>query len=434
MKDRLLTLAGGLLALYLVVVLLTPQTTPDFSSYPRSNDSGRHGLSILYHWLQRENIRTLSLRKRFDELLNDPGLPERGNLLIMHLPLYRQLRDNETGWLRSWLAQGNTLLLLAAHSDYPEWAAIRDFEDLAYRFTVLSDLGFNIEQAEAEQPADENAADKEKDAEVSVFNPFNPPGPATQTDFSLVANHDSPLLQGVASVEVSGQPYAAHAYRLVGREDYRSVLPLLDETGTNSPALWQARIGQGTVFVSRFGSLLGNDTLTRADNAQLVMNLVQLTRGDAGSVILDDVHQGLSEIYDPDAFYEDPRLHNTLWFLFGIWLLYLVGHSNRIAPPPAATLHMHAVDFVRAVGGLFARRLSRHSAAQAMFKHFFNDIRVQYGLIQNGEPTWEILERAPRVPETDLHKLRQYYHARDNHAPKLAPLHNLLLNTRKHLS
>lgn len=428
MRDRLLTLGGGLLALYLVIILLAPKTQPDFASYPRTADTGRHGLSILSEWLAHENLPGMVLRKRLDELVNDPGLPEQGNLLVMHLPLYHPMRDNELDWLRGWLAQGNTLLLLAAHSDYPEWAAIRDFEDLAYRYRVLFELGFDIE------PGDTFGVDDKDDKDVSVFDPFNLPGPATRTDFTLVASHDSSLLQDVRQLEVSGQPYGAHNWKLEARESYRSTLPLLNEKDSASPAVWQVRIGQGTAIVSRFAGLLGNDTLTRADNAQFVMNLFSLYRTEQGVVIFDDMHQGASDLYDPQAFYADSRLHATLWFLFGFWLLYLVGRSNRIAPPATTRMTMHAVDFVRAVGGLFARRLSRHTAAQAMFKHFFNDIRAQYGRAQNGEPAWDILERAPRVPPRDIRKLRKYYAAPEGAAPKLVPLHNLLLNTRKHLS
>jgi hypothetical protein len=428
MKDRLVTLAGGLLALYLVFILLVPKTQPDFASYPRMSDNGRHGLSILKDWLAHENIPAIALRKRFDELVNDARLPEQGNLLVMHSPQYHPLRDNEVDWLRSWLSQGNTLLLLVAHSDYPEWSAIQDFDDVVNRYTVLFELGFDLSLGNSSD------ADNKKTSEVSLFDPFNLPGPETQTEFTLVASHDTPLFQHVGQLVVPGQPYGGHSYELGARENYRATLPLVNEKDSASPAIWQVRIGQGTAIISRFASLLGNDTLARADNAQFIMNLFNLYRGQQGMVIIDDMHQGASDLYDPQAFYADPRLHATLWFLFAFWLLYLVGRSNRIAPPVSAQKTMHAVDFVRAVGGLFARRLNRQTTAQAMFKHFFNDIRAQYGRVQNGEPAWDILENAPRVPQNDISKLRKYYAAPEGAAAKLVPLHNLLLNTRKHLS
>ena len=119
MKDRLVTLAGALLALLTVGVLLFPSTGgPNAeSSSPTTADRGHYGLAGLKRWLSEENIPSVSFRKRYDSLLGDPALSDTGNLLILSLPQKLPARERELNDLYNWLAAGNSVLVLSAMSD-----------------------------------------------------------------------------------------------------------------------------------------------------------------------------------------------------------------------------------------------------------------------------------------------------------------------------
>ena len=55
MKERLITFGGGLLALSIALALLIPASQPDFASYPLTTDKRKHGLALLFEWLQRRS-------------------------------------------------------------------------------------------------------------------------------------------------------------------------------------------------------------------------------------------------------------------------------------------------------------------------------------------------------------------------------------------
>jgi len=57
-------------------------------------------------------IRVKSLRSRYDRLLADAGLPERGNLMILTLPQASPARQLEMEALKDWVERGNAALVL----------------------------------------------------------------------------------------------------------------------------------------------------------------------------------------------------------------------------------------------------------------------------------------------------------------------------------
>lgn len=430
MKDRLITLLGGLIALYAVIILLAPKTEPDYISRPLTTDEQRHGLSSLMQWLEHENVETLSLRKRYDELINSADLAESGNLLVIHLPLLITPQNDETIRLRNWLSAGNSVLILSAYNDFPEWIGSTKPGSNAEDYSLLYDLGFFISHDPAFDESQEEDTEKNigLDAAGDVLEYLQ----IRKRQLVPFASH--PLHYRVKQLQLETRYLNNRQLELGSREKFRSVLPIIEDDSTGTPAIWELRIGNGKSIVSSYAGLFSNNVIAQGDNAQFLMNIVSLNVASDGVVIFDDMHQGLTDIYDPQAFYGDPRLHATLWFLFGFWLLYMVGRSNRIAPPLLTPPPVHAVDFVRAVGGLFARRLSQQDSVRALFRHFFNDIRAQYGKPLNGEPVWEILEHSPRIARDEIDRLRIYHAATGRHAAKLVPLHNLLLNIRKRLS
>jgi hypothetical protein len=125
-----------------------------------------------------------------------------------------------------------------------------------------------------------------------------------------------------------------------------------------------------------------------------------------GTVIFDDMHQGVSDLYDPAAFFTDPRLHRTLWFFVAFWFLYLVGRASRLAPLRVRPTRPRTVDFVRALGGLFARRVSPAVVAHQLMANFFNEIRARHRLPLNGGPVWDLLNKSPRVNPQQVENLR----------------------------
>jgi len=423
MKDRLITLFGGLFALYIAIALLAPPSQPDFTSKPLSTDVNRHGLALLKDWLEQNKIPVHSLRRRYDEVPSLADLPDTGNLMLISLPEKIAASADERAALRHWLSQGNTLLVMVAHSDAPEWASESNFRMRYRTFKLLNTLGFNIRQ-----PVNGDEDDNKRD-QVSL------------DDFKLTQLENASLVvtatmnSDIQKIAVDQTAYATQDWLLEPREDYRGTRTLLTETGNaNTGAMWQARIGEGDAIISRYADLFSNAWLDEADNARLFSYLLQRHLGEDGYVLIDDMHQGLTDIYDPDAFYKDPRLHNTLWFLFGFWLLYLVGRTNRLAPPRNDASPAHAADFIRAMGGLFARRLSNPTTALGLLRHFFNEVRYQYGLPQNSQPVWDILDHAPRVAHEQIESLQQYWaNAQHNKKQDLVKLHNQLRETRNRL-
>ena len=83
--------------------------------------AGRNGYLALWNWLEREHVRVASLRNRYSTLHDDKSLAESGNVLIITMPFRTPLRQSEVVPLQTWLLSGNTVVLLAALDDSPEW-------------------------------------------------------------------------------------------------------------------------------------------------------------------------------------------------------------------------------------------------------------------------------------------------------------------------
>jgi hypothetical protein len=246
----------------------------------------------------------------------------------------------------------------------------------------------------------------------------------------LIVRGRHPVLQGVREVPV--RTHSLYPLALTSKEKFRTSLVLLEDPLTGSAAFWQVRIGEGTGWISGYANLFGNAALGARNNARLLANIVGSSLGPDGRVIFDDMHQGLTEVYDPDAFFGDARLHATLWFIVGFWLIYVVGRSDRIAPLIARPEVPRAVDFVRAVGGLFARRLSGREVALGLLRHFFAELRgVRAGA---GGIDWDLLARYPRVSRSEIDELRALHSGlAQGRTPDLVRLNNLINNIRKHL-
>jgi hypothetical protein len=370
-------------------------------------------------WLEAEGIRTVSLRERFDSLAKRRDLPRAGNLLIMTVPVATPFRVPEAGAVDHWIRAGNTLLLLAALSDTPDWGrrGLRVHSDLQ----LLTGLEF-VPTAHARESAHDAAARM-----IEASRELAQPQRGT-----LVPNRPHPYLRGVHSV-VAWSDYPPQAWTVrVPRDGF--VLSLAHQSETGEGVLWIRPVGSGTIIVSGFGSLFSNRALAGADNARLLANIVGATVRSDGAVLFDDEHQGLAAAYDPAKFYNDPRLYGTIGVLAAVWLIWVLG-STRLRLPATRVPAPREAELVRATGGFLARVLRPAAAARRMFEHFFRRLsaRTHRGA-QAGLP-WEWLEHHPRLARADVQQLKDWYaQAYSDQRVPLTALHNLIVRTERQLA
>lgn len=442
MKDRLITVGGGLLAFAIVVMLLVPvgRDETESVSRPLTSDRGPAGLQGLKRWLEQGGARTDVLGRRYTELASDLDLSPVGNLLIVSLPQLTPSRSGEREALHTWLAQGNSALVLVAAGDAPFWAL---WAGARSTNEFLESLGFELsgnwvnegaEQSETDKDADEENEGAEEGPGSDEADPWSrselEKGLAGES-VELTPRFSHPLTRGVSTVSAWSMPRTDEGWYLTGAERGRAVLPLL-VTAAEDPAFWETRIGAGRMWVSRYSDLFANARLAEADNGRFLANLVFSSLGPNGRVIFDDMHQGATDLYDAKAFFGDPRFINTLIFMVGFWLLYLIGRSRRLAPAREAVSRYYAADLARATAGFFVRRLSAVTVERQLFIFYFNDIRSRFGLPTNGQPVWSILSGMSRISAADVDKLRTHYERTGSaRKPDLVSLAQLMQRTRE---
>lgn len=425
MKERLITLGGAILAFYGLFVLLFPQPEPATKplSLATTEDRGKHGLAAAYHWLGNSQIRRLSLRDRYHALHDDPQLPRSGNILIVSLPLRVNTREWEEQQLLTWVEEGNTIVLLAAMSDWPEWA-LRQADNTNYFLSLFEYELAGGDVPEINEPAETTEGYKPKANKL--------PG-SEQRHLQPAMPH--PLTHGIQQIEATWKTTEGLDWQIEGDVGLRSLLVLLRDAKDNTAAFWQGRYGNGRIYFSRHADIFSNAALARQDNARLLANLVQHNLAADGLVIFDDMHQGLSKLYDPAAFFGDSRLHHTLLFLLALWLIYLLGHTNRFQPVSNKPVPMRMVDHMTAIGSFLSRRLQSYAVAQRIFFHFFNEIRHYHGLPRNGQPAWDKLEHYRQLDKQQIQLLINYHQQAENQqSVNLVKLGRLINSIRNKLS
>jgi hypothetical protein len=410
MNDRLTTALGVLLAMALIIGLFVRPPEPDDDvSRPTSADAGPHGLLGVWRWLEHAGVPAQSLRTRYTDL---PVDDEGGSLLVAALPQDRAARGDEITHLLDWVSSGNTLLLLVALDDTPEWSKSASGPTLFATLERLTGIGFETVTDPAGDPVMLGSASEEMEIGFEA-------GDLTH-----------PLTDGVARV-VAVTDGLTSIWQPAGEADAGSVL--LRTPGTGAPAGWVSSRGRGHVILLASGSLFSNGALGEADNARLFANLVRWHVARGGRVIFDDLHQGLSALYDPEAFYSDRRLGLSMLFVLGFWFVYMVGSHNRLLPlKPSEPVPVQG-DFVRAMGGFLARKLTPHAAARLMLDGWFDALRRR-GALPPDEPPFACLARNPLVAADDRRALERY-HARaeaGGHVD-LADLHDCITRTERAL-
>jgi hypothetical protein len=421
MRERLITLACALGALLLFAALFVRGEGLDLRRVALPTTIERHGNGLLgaMSWLEAEGIRTVSLRERFDTLAKRRDLPRAGNLLIMTVPVATPFRPQEARALDHWIRAGNTLLVLAAMSDSPDWG--RGGLGVHNDLQLLTGLDFETVRIPA---SPQNAAARLLEAARELAQPQRG---------TLLPNRPHAYLRGVSrTIAWSDYPPQAWSVRLP-RDGF--VLALAHQSETGEGVLWMRSAGPGTIIVSGFGSLFSNRALADADNARLLANIVTATVRPKGAVLFDDEHQGLAAAYDPAKFYNDPRLYGTIGVLAAVWLTWVLG-GTRLRLPAMRMPAPREAELVRATGGFLARVLRPAAAARRLFEHFFGRLaaRTHRGAQAEGLP-WEWLEHHPRVRRADVQQLRQWYaQAYSDRRVPLTRLHNLIVRTERQLA
>lgn len=449
MKDRLLTLALATGAFALFYVLMVPKAEPpqERPTRPVSIEPGPNGYLAMWRWFETEGLKPVSLRERYAHLPElTAGRSATGNLLISTTPHIYPLRDTEIAPLRDWISAGNTLLVVAALSDSPDWS-MGEGADNGFMEHMQAMTGLVFVQAE---PAENDAGDESDDGSDERTDPDDQgtavperKQPTAQEvvaataklaeplRFSMVPNGSHPLLEGVKSVAALSE-YPTSQWR-ASSSMVDLVLELAQDPVTGEPMLWLMRYGDGQILVSAFGSVFANKLLGESDNARLLANIVKWSRGVDGQVIIDDAHQGLVAFYDPDAFFGDKRLHYSLWWLLGLWLVFVLG-PQRLRPAATGWNPVDITSFVRASGGFMGRVLQPATVAQQLFVNFFNEVRRQIGLPENGAPVWDWMTQRGTIAAKDVEKLREL-HGRVLRQRRidLPQLQNLLAQVRSNL-
>lgn len=445
MRERLITLACALGALLLFATLfvrgegLQPRVTR-----PTSVERGANGLRGAFLWLQGEGLHAVALRERFDSLAQRHDLPASGNLLIVTTPVVTPFSVAEATALERWLHAGNTLLVLAALSDSPEWG-LGGYVHSDLR--LLTGLEFKVRAPEAteageravapaprpsvgDQRDEARRADEQRNARSRSLSAHLRPEQPTRS--AAVPNGPLPYLSGV---------HTAVALSDVAPQSWDVTLPRTgfvmelahQRDGPGVGTLWLRPYGPGSAIVSAFGSLFTNRALGLADNARLLGNIVGASVAPGGAVLFDDEHQGLGLAYDPAKFYRDPRLYATLGVLGAVWLTWVLG-GTRLRLRQVRARAPREAELVRATGLFLARVLRPAAAARRMFEFFFRALRAPRGSAAQGQ-TWEWLEQHPRLRPADVRQLKEWYAAAysDQRVP-LARLHNLIVSIERRLS
>lgn len=442
MRERLVSLLLALAALVTFYSLwMRPSSSfdPDADvARPTTAERLGNGYAGLFEWLAQTHVRARSLRERYTAL-PDLDIAPRGNLLVLTLPAVEVFRHEEYAALDQWVRKGNTLMIVAALVDQPGWGARRasgavaeiesltglEFEDAESRAQRLDDtpLSERVRENDEKESREESGETTEESLAVSQYDALETP-----EGIELTTTGPHALLTDVFTLHLDTD-YTAGEWSL--RIPYDSFVLTLARTGAGEGALFEQRLGDGYILLSAGGSLFTNRALGEADNARLFANIVQARMSAEGTVLFDDLRQGLSANYNPTRFYRDPRLYKTLFILVGLWLVWVVG-STRLRAPLLVEHDPSEADLVRHAGGLIARTVAPHHIALRLYDGFFarvaRAVRGSTGAVspERGE-LWQWLENHAAILPQELDQLKTWYAAaRAERKVPLVPLQNLL--------
>jgi hypothetical protein len=415
-KERLVTLGLAVAALFLCYALFLPKPSPENQAptRPLSTGSGASGYQAAWRWLKAEHIPAISLRDRFDDLSTNKAHRRSGNVLFTTLPHKLPVRPEEASRLDEWIERGNSVVIAAALDDTPTWALEGD-ERLVRDVARLARL--KLETIETKEAANKDASTAEtlKSALKKL---------SESREIAIEPRGAHPLMRGVHSLKLSSDLPASRW--LATPMDSSGVLQVAQVADGGNAVIWIRRQGNGQVIVLGVAGLFSNRDLGSADNAKLLANVIGWSLEPGGAVIFDDAHQGAVDYYDAKAFYKDPRLHRTLWWLVLLWLVFVLGIQRfRGHLPGRQTADVTA--FVGSSGDFFASALTPATAGARLLANFFNSIHRRLGTREDGSPVWDWLSSQAAVSRDDVRDLQELQNRiQSGRRFKLSRLQNLL--------
>jgi Domain of unknown function (DUF4350) len=414
-KERVsvLALAAGALGLFYILIFPKSPAPADEVVRPLSSEVRPEGYLAAWQWLAEQHIPTVSLRYRYDRL---PGLLSKptGNLLLVTMPQWVPARTAELEKLEGWVERGNTLLIMAAIHDTPPWSLDSD-PLLDEKIEQLT--GLRLEKAHARKAGAKS--DVKADVQSLLLDRLD-----------IVPLGEHPLLAGVKHITATGT-LAVRNGRLEA-SDGTVPLELANRSDTGDPTLWLIRRGAGQIVFSTAASPFANGAVAVTDNARFLANIIAWCRAPGATVVFDDAHQGATDYYDGRAFFADPRLHHTLWWLVFLWLAMILG----ALPLRAARRSWQPVNesaYVEASARYFANVVPPNEAAQRLIESFLR--RLGAGAHPDREPRlWEQFDADPRVSDSQRSALHVLYErACAGKRVDLVRLQNLLAQLREPL-
>ncbi len=390
MNERVSRVVLALSAMLIVVLVLGPgqQMTPRTAPLAASDAKDRYGFSAFSAWLSASGFAVASFRKRFRDL--DVSHPGQGQVLILAAPMHRAIRQSDALALKSWLNNGNALLLTARHAD-----AVSVDNVLRDLRSVGEALGFKVRARKPKQSEKQRAAaqkrfierlDGELDDEEIV-------------ELTVLPSHS--ISRNVRSLNVRALKPTALSNRLSVASSNNAVA-LLMEHPTLGQLAWYVRGENSRVILLGLGGLGANVNLDRADNAQLLRNAVSYL-ASSKRVIFADYYQGRSDLYDPAALLRDPRLHISVLIMLALWLSYLVLVERRLLPtvnePPKVPAHE-----IKGLSRLIGRHVSHAERADGLLAGAFST-SVLPGA--DRAALLHALALDPRVGQDDLRIVKQ---------------------------
>jgi hypothetical protein len=399
-RERLVTFACALGALALSILLFVGpgQGFGRRGNIPRptTEETRGNGYHAASAWLAASRLRTLSQRERFDALVARGNLATTGNILIVTLPGTDAFRLTETRALQKWVRAGNTLLILAALADAPDWATVMGGVSVG-DLRALSVLDFDTRDDSAHR---------------------------TLPAVTLVPNRPHAYFNGVRQALAAAPRSEEEWTARLPSESF--MLALAHERDGGKAVLWTRLAGDGRIIVCGVGSLFTDNALGLADNAQLLANIIGANLGGSGAVVFDEYHQGLSAAYDPQRFYSDPRLYLTCAILIALWFVWVLG-STRLRVPSIRIAAPREADLVRANGVFLARVLTPDAAARRLFENFFRRVALRMPQTAAQQGTWAYLHASTHVSASELAQLQHWHtRARSGARVPLVRLYNLI--------
>ena len=296
MKDRLITFALAIGAFVLFYALFAPKPVrqDETVALPTSIETKPDGYQALWRWLQAEHIPVVSFREHYDRLARRAP-SDTGNLLIVTVPQQTPSHADELEALDEWVADGNTLLVLAALDDTPRWALSAD-GDVSVILKRMTRMKFFVKEPPAATQAtdktnqaqdedidtedDESETQDEEDTSETLQEAFKRLLQPERSRIEPIGQH--PLFSGVKGVAAFSDFPASrwHAKPM----DTAALLALARRADANlmdkvEPKVWLKRQGTGQIIVCAFASPFNNRMLGELDNARLFANIVDWSRG-----------------------------------------------------------------------------------------------------------------------------------------------------------